>query len=455
MKKISRRKFLKSTGAGAALMTLPGSTFSQMIQQPGKFTDFRALVCVFLFGGNDSFNMLVPRSGAEYNVYADSRQNLAIARESLLPIQSLNPDGSLYGLHPSMNAIHNLFESQRAAFVANVGPLIEPTTKEQYRNKSVKLPPQLFSHNDQQAQWQTLRGQKPSKTGWAGRVADLLRLNVSSQRLAINVSLSGNQLMQESEAAGSYVIGPNGPLAFLGFDTGRPSSMNYFPDKQRIAFNQIIGANYNNLYEQAFAEIQERAIANVDSVNSAFNSAPPLATPFPASSLSQQLKTVARLISVREQLQMKRQIFFVATGGFDSHDDQIQNQPGLLNNVSESINAFYNATIELGVSSEVTTFTQSDFGRTLTSNGDGTDHGWGGVQMIVGDSVLGRNIYGVYPRLEIDGPDDVRGGRMIPTTSADQYAATLAKWIGIPGADLVQVAPNINNFFQQDLGFLI
>mgnify|MGYP003330172773 FL=1 len=155
MKKISRRKFLKSTGAGAALMTLPGSTFSQMIQQPGKFTDFRALVCVFLFGGNDSFNMLVPRSGAEYNVYADSRQNLAIARESLLPIQSLNPDGSLYGLHPSMNAIHNLFESQRAAFVANVGPLIEPTTKEQYRNKSVKLPPQLYSHNDQQAQRQT------------------------------------------------------------------------------------------------------------------------------------------------------------------------------------------------------------------------------------------------------------------------------------------------------------
>ena len=151
---------------------------------------------------------------------------------------------------------------------------------------------------------------------------------------------------------------------------------------------------------------------------------------------------------------MKRQIFFVATGGFDSHDDQIQNQPGLLSNVSESINAFYNATIELGVSSEVTTFTQSDFGRTLTSNGDGTDHGWGGVQMIVGDSVLGRNIYGVYPRLEIDGPDDVRGGRMIPTTSADQYAATLAKWIGIPDSDLVQVAPNINNFFQRDLGFL-
>ncbi|MDH3692689.1 MAG: DUF1501 domain-containing protein, partial [Gammaproteobacteria bacterium] len=200
---------------------------------------------------------------------------------------------------------------------------------------------------------------------------------------------------------------------------------------------------------------QQRTIQTVDRVNSALANAPPLATVFPASPLAQQLNTVARLISMRDQLQMERQIFFVATGGFDSHDNQIGQQPRLLGNVSDSVGAFYNATVELGVSDSVTTFTQSDFGRTLTSNGDGTDHAWGGIQLITGDAVRGRALYGTYPQLVIGGPDDVGGGRMIPTTSADQYAATLAKWIGVPDEVLADVAPNIDNFAERDLGFLI
>ena len=446
---ISRRKFLQGTGAGAALAASPRVALSQMVAPPGAFTDYRALVCVFLFGGNDSFNVLVPRSDAEYNVYATSRQNLALAQADLLPITPLTPDGSQYGLHPSMGAVQSLFESGRAAFVTNVGPLIEPTTKDQYLNESVALPPQLFSHNDQQDQWHSLRGRLPSKTGWAGRVADLLRLNVANQQLATNVSLFGNQLFQAADETVAYAMGPTGPLPFEGFgDSG------IFLE-QRLAFERILGAAYETVYERAFRDVQQRAVETVDRVNSALVNAPPLTTVFPASPLAQQLNTVARLISVRDELQMERQIFFVATGGFDSHDDQLQNQPGLLGNVSDSLSAFYNATVELGVSASVTTFTQSDFGRTLTSNGDGTDHAWGGNQLVVGDAVRGRDLYGIYPRLEIDGPDDVRGGRMIPTTSADQFAATFAKWIGVPDSDLAQVAPNIDNFAQRDLGFLI
>ncbi|MYF69552.1 MAG: DUF1501 domain-containing protein [Proteobacteria bacterium] len=449
MNRLSRREFLQATGAGL-VATSPVVGLTQMATPAGSFSDYRALVCVFLFGGNDSFNMLVPRSDAEYNVYSRSRQNLAIDRSALLPISPLIQDGAHYGLHPNMGAIQTLFDSARVAFVTNVGPLIEPTTKEQYENGSVALPPRLFSHNDQQAQWQSLRGREPGKTGWAGRVGDLLRRHVSDQQLATNVSLAGNQLFQAADETVAYTMGRNGPIPFTGMrgDAGRNP-------QRRAVFQRILGADYDTIYERAYRDIQQRAVETVDRVNAALENAQPLSTAMPSSRLGQQLSTVARLISVREQLNMQRQIFFVSTGGFDSHDDQLVSQPPLLGDVSESIAAFYRATVELGVASSVTTFTQSDFGRTLTSNGDGTDHGWGGVQFVVGDAVRGRELYGRYPRLEIGGPDDVRRGRLIPSVSADQYAATLARWIGVPDEDLGHVAPHLHNFAQRDLGFLI
>ena len=446
---MNRREFLRATGAGAVLAASPRIGLTQMIAPPGAFSDYRALVCVFLFGGNDSFNMLVPRSDAEYNVYARSRQNLALDRADLLPISPLTEDGSHYGLHPAMSAIHGLFETSRAAFVTNVGPLIEPTTKEQYLNRSVALPSQLFSHNDQQDQWHSLKGRTTSKTGWAGRVSDLLRQHLADQQLATNISLFGNQLFQAADETVTYTMGRNGPLSFRGLGD------NGIAPHRRRAFERVLGANYSTIYERGYRDVQRLAIEAVDRVTTALSSAQPLSTVIPASTLGRQLNTVAKLISVRERLKMQRQIFFVATGGFDSHSNQLENQPTLLGDVSESIGAFYRATVELGVAGSVTTFTQSDFGRTLTSNGDGTDHGWGGVQLAVGDAVRGRELYGTYPRLEIDGPDDVRRGRLIPSVSADQYAATLAKWIGVPEADLVHVAPNLGNFAQRDLGFLI
>ena len=449
MTTINRRKFLKASGAAAAFAAYPGAAFSQVIGTSAPFPDYKALVCVFLFGGNDSHNMLVPRSDAEYNVYAASRQNMAIAQGDLLPINPLTPDGAEYGLHPMMPEIQSLFEANRAAFVTNVGPLIEPTTKDQYQSGSVLLPPQLFSHNDQQDQWNSLRGISPSKTGWAGRLADLIRLNVADQQMATNVSLFGSSLLQSADETVAYVMGPSGPIPFEGFgDSG-------ILLEQRLAFERIINANYSSIYERGFAEVQRRAVASADLISNALANAPTLNTVFPASQLGQQLETVARLIAVRDELQMQRQVFFVATGGFDSHDDQLLNQPGLLGGVSTAMGAFYDATVELGVSDIVTSFTQSDFARTLTSNGDGTDHAWGGNQLVIGDAVAGRELYGSYPLLQLGGPDDVGGGRIIPTTSADQYAATLSKWFGIPDADLSVVAPHIDNFVQRDLGFLI
>jgi uncharacterized protein (DUF1501 family) len=448
---IDRREFLIKSGAAAAatFAAYPGAAFSQVIGTSAPFPDYKALVCIFLFGGNDSFNMLVPRSNAEYAVYNNSRQNMAIAQNALLPINPLTPDGAEYGLHPMMTGIQNLFESSRAAFVTNVGPLIEPTTKDQFLNRSVLLPPQLFSHNDQQDQWSSLKGANQSKTGWAGRLADLIRSNVATQQLATNVSLFGNTLFQAADETVAYVMGQDGPVRFVGFDDTAGGQA------QRAAFERIINANYGSIYERGFAEVQQRAVAAADLVGNALDGAPSLGTVFPSTELGTQLNTVAKLIAVRDQLDMQRQIFFVAMGGFDSHDDQLLNQPDLFGDLSEAMSAFYDATVELQVSDMVTSFTQSDFGRTLTSNGDGTDHAWGGNQLVIGDAVAGRELYGTYPRLEIDGPDDLSGGRIIPTTSADQYAATLSSWFGIPDADLSMVGPNIDNFVQRDLGFLL
>lgn len=451
MKTLNRRDFLKTSGAAAMFAATPGLAYSQVIGGAGPFDDYRALVCVFLFGGNDSFNMLVPNTPAEYGAYAASRQNLAIPQDDLLPVMPVSVATPDFGLHPAMSGIHGLFNAGDAAVVANVGPLVEPTTKDEFFSRSVSLPPQLFSHNDQQDQWTSLRGNVSSKTGWAGRMADLMRSGVADQQMATNASLFGSNLFQSADETIAYVMGSNGPVQFEGFSTDPDSILS----EQRAAFRRIVEAQYGTVYERGFAEVQQRAINAADTVKAAIDAAPPINTAFPESQLGAQLNTVARLIAVRNQLQMKRQVFFVAAGGFDTHDNQQQDQPGLLGGISEAISAFYAATVELGVASSVTTFTQSDFGRTLTSNGDGTDHAWGGNQLVVGGAINGRELYGRYPLLEIGGPEDVSGGRIIPSTSADQYAATLARWFGIPDADLDVVAPNLSNFAVRDLGFMI
>lgn len=449
MNRLTRRRFLHAASAGGLLYAMgrtPGSVLAEAATLEG-FSDYKALVCVFLLGGNDSWSMVVPRSEAEYNAYAASRQNLAIARDALVPIVPM--DNGDYGFHPAMGEMGELFDQGRCAVVANVGPLIAPTTLEQYLAKTVPVPPQLFSHNDQQGQWHTLRGRFPSKTGWAGRMADALAGQLAGQRLPLNVSLSGSTLFQAGTSATPYVMGAAGADSLKAFGSSGKRLA------RQSAFERILGADHPSVYERAYADVHERALANAQLVNSALASAPPLATVFPGSPLASQLQTVAKMIAVREQLGMSRQVFFVAAGGFDTHDEQLTEQPGLLANVSASLAAFHAATVELGVASSVTAFTQSDFGRSLSSNGDGSDHAWGGVQMVVGDAVRGREIYGQYPVLEIGAANDVGGGRFIPAVSSDQYAATLARWFGIDDAQMSLIAPNLDNFAQRDLGFMV
>jgi uncharacterized protein (DUF1501 family) len=460
---VTRRRFLRAAAAGGiacAFARTPGVAFAQMAGDD-SFPDYRALVCVFLLGGNDSWNMLVPSSDAEHAAYAGARQNLAVPRESLLPLSPAiaDPSGWTFGLHPAMPGIAGMFNAGRAAFVANVGPLLAPTTLTQYLDRSIAMPPQLFSHHDQQRQWHSLKGNSPSKSGWAGRISDLFSPRLPSQLLALNVSLSGQTLFQSGATSVPYTMGAAGPTAFKGFSGSGSGS------DRRQAFTALAEGSHESLYEQAFAEVHLRALRFGDTVSAALAATPDFAslpnTPASAlSGLAVQLRTVAKLIAARDRLKMSRQIFFVATGGFDTHDDQVVDQPPLFGTLSDGLARFDDAVQQLGVADRIVTFTQSDFGRTLTSNGDGTDHAWGGIQIVTGGAVAGGRIFGEYPvlrlgaRRDADRADDVGGGRFIPTLSSDQYVATLASWFGVADADMRTIAPSIDNFAVRDLGFL-
>ncbi len=463
-----RRKFLQAAAAGGAAYAFgrtSGTVYAQSVGV-GGFPDYKALVCLFMFGGNDSWNMVVPTSTAEYNAYSTSRggeagvgSGLAIPQASLLPINALNSNlnGVTFGLHPSMTGMQSLFESQRAAVIANVGPLIRPTTKAQYLTPGWDLPPQLFSHNDQQDQWHSLRGTSLLKSGWGGRVADLLAARTADQQLPLNVSLAGQTYFQAGLNARPYVMGSTGATTFAGFGT---TGVNL---ARRQTFDAIVNGTLastsNTAYERSYASVQQRAVQYADRVNTAllagrsFTALPDSGVTL--SPLATQLRTVAKMISVRSSLAMSRQIFFVSVGGFDTHDDLLADQPGLLGGVSSAVKSFYDALTEMSMEQSVTLFTHSDFARTLTSNGDGSDHAWGGLQFVVGGAVRGRTIYGSYPLLQIGSPQDVGGGRFIPAVSVDQYASTLANWFGVADADLGSIAPSINNFPQRNLGFMM
>jgi uncharacterized protein (DUF1501 family) len=457
-----RRRFLRAAAAGGvayAFGRTPGTVYAQ-VAGTGGFNDYKALVCLFMLGGNDAWNMLAPTSPAEYNEYFIARSggttaSLAQDRAALLPLAPFTPlpNGLSLGLYPNMGGVRQLFQAGRAAFIANVGPLIRPTSLENYQTPGWDLPPGLFSHNDQQDQWHSLGGKALLKSGWAGRIADVLASQVGNQQLPMNISLSGQTLFQAGSVALPYVMGTNGATGMMGLggtvaDEGR-----------RAAFEAVASGTYNTIYERGFAAVQKRTIQFADLINTTlgrttidFPSLPDAGVPL--SSLQQQLRTVAKLIAQRNDLGMSRQIFFVAAGGFDGHDRLLIDQPGLLGNISASLKSFYDALTYIGMQDAVTTFTHSDFGRSLTSNGDGCDHAWGGNQIVVGGAVRGGEVYGQYPRLALGGPLDIGGGRLIPTTSADQYAATLARWFGVSAANLPQVAPNVNNFAQPLLGFL-
>ncbi|MCP4982756.1 MAG: DUF1501 domain-containing protein [Gammaproteobacteria bacterium] len=407
--------------------------------------EYRALVCVFLLGGNDSFNMVVPRSTAEYNEYAAARQNLAITQTDLLPLNPLLGDGADYGLHPSMPEIQTLFNNTDLSITANVGALVTPTTRNQYINNAVPLPPNLFSHNSQQNFWQSVQAFGAQNVGWSGRMAELLESTYPAGALPINISMTGANLLQVGETSTAYNVSAAGAPNINGFGA----------NARRAAVEAMYAASNSNqthLFESAFARTMSRSFSLVDTLRTALAITPAPTTLFEADGLSQNLRMVAHIIAARTSLNMQRQVFFVGYGGWDTHDSQLTRHVDLLATVSRALSAFQAEMQAINCNDNVTTFTASDFGRTLTSNGDGSDHGWGSHQLVMGGAVAGQNIIGNMPPLVIDGPEDSGRGRIIPSLSVDQYGAALARWFGVPEDQLDAIFPNLANFNERNIG---
>lgn len=455
------------------------------------FTDYKALICVFMAGGNDSNNLVIP-IGADYATYASIRQNLALPAAAVLPLTSLNPDGRDYALHPSCQELATLFGEQKAALLFNAGPLVQPMTRAQYQNKSVPKPPQLFSHSDQVTHWQTSLPDQPPKSGWGGRIADLLHPyqyelldgvpTANSAKISLCTSLAGANTFEVGNQFAQFHVSTSGAVT-LGGVTG----------SRLQAVKDILSLNTANLQRNAYADVTKRAIEIGDTLNAAVapyldptdasytsqNNAAPWRWQtglsgiytsgqvggFPNTSLGRQLKMIARMIAGRTPLAMQRQIFFAQVGGYDTHtaqvgsgtaptDTTVGSHANLLNELSEALYAFQRAMEQLTLGNKVTTFTASDFGRTFPTNGQGSDHGWGSHHLIVGGAVRGGRTFGTFPTLAVNGPDDTSTGRWIPTSSVDEYSATLAKWFGVAESNLGTVFPNLGRFAKPDLGFM-
>lgn len=449
----SRRQFLRTASAMSALgagtpLALHLAAMGAAAAQTAP-NDYRALVCIFLFGGNDQTNTVIPFSTAEFNAYTAARTSIARPANEVTSIGAVpSQGGRAFALPNELAPLISLYGSGRLAIVANVGPLIVPTTLAQYQAASVPLPPKLFSHNDQQSVWQS-SGAEGAITGWGGRIADQIVAGNASQTFTA-ISVTGSAVYLSGQTVLQYQVGPNGSVAISGL-TGTlfgSSSANQ-------VLRQLITATRPGMFENEYNRVTTRSIDANTMLSGALDAAPPITTVFPAgNSLADQLKMVARIISARQAVGARRQVFFVSQGGYDTHDFQLRDQPGLHATLAAAIDAFYQATVELGVANLVTTFTASDFGRTLTSNGDGSDHGWGAHHFVVGGAVKGGTMYGTFPTIALKTPDDVGSGRLLPSTSVDQYAATLARWFGVADGSLNTVVPNLANFSTRDLGFM-
>ena len=466
----TRRAFLQRAAAFAAAgSAAPLALNLSLLGEAAAFTanDYKALVCVFLYGGNDHANTVVHADAARHARYAAIRGPLTVPRDSLgstvlQPLQAL-PDGQQFALHPAMPELTTLFNTGRAATLFNVGPLIAPLTKAQYfsgdRNR-YPAPPKLFSHNDQSSVWQA-SGPEGTTQGWGGRLGDLA-LAGNGGSLFTSISAAGSGVFVSGAAALRYQVSTMGAVPM------RPMASVFGFTEMARTLRDLATEARTHVLENEYNRIVARSLSAESTVNAALQGVT-LAAPFQeSSSLAKELRIVARLIAARQALGVKRQVFLCSLGGFDHHDRLMTAQPGLLRQLSQALGAFQAALDELGVANQVTTFTGSDFGRALTSNGDGTDHGWGGHQFVIGGAVRGQTFYGTPPAPSIGdtgAPGDqwhVGQGRLLPTMAVDQLAATLGRWFGAGDGELGAVLPNLRNFggsqagtsYPVDLGFM-
>jgi uncharacterized protein (DUF1501 family) len=444
----TRRGFVRIGAATIGSLALRPFAMLPALAQSGA--DYRALVCVFLFGGNDSNNSIIPMDDSSYPAYQSIRGNLALTGSDLSATVS-SASGAPFAFHAKLAEIASLFSTKELAVVANVGSLVAPLTRDQYQKSGAPIPSNLFSHADQQLQWQTSVAQGNSPTGWAGRVADYIASqNMNAAGFPAFVSVAGNSLLGAGAATQPAAVAPGQPLELKGFSDATASQARW------NALNSLLKLESGISLVQAANNTLANCISDAAALGSALAKAGALKTQFPKTNLGAQLQQVAQIIQVQADLGMRRQIFFCSLGGFDTHTNEIDTHNNLYPQLSPAVAAFYEATQELGMAQSVTTFTESDFSRTLQpTSGGGSDHAWGSHHFVLGGAVHGGQIFGVFPSFVLGGPDDadVRG-RWIPTTAIDQYGATLCSWFGIPDTALATVFPNFSNFGSKKLGFL-
>ena len=442
---LSRRRWLAGTGAASLLTRLEWMNAFAQSTTP----DYKALVCIFLAGGNDGHNTVVPLTQAQFNAYKAARGSLALPDGNTGPfLQVSTPDGTPYGLNSGLAAIHPLWAQGKFAVLANTGMLMQPVTRTQFLANNVPLPTNLFSHADQAQQMQSGIASTSGGTGWGGRAADLVQPLNGASSFPAALSMSGPSLF----CTGSVIRSAS---LFPGFNL-TASGMQIWP--QNAADARVAGLQQVLQFDNGMVLVQAANQARKDaaSLNQMLaGTATTVNTPFPGTNLGNQLKQVAQIIKIRSAIGLRRQVFLCTIGGFDTHSAQSWNHWDLLKQTSEALLAFYNATTELGVADGVTSFTLTDFGRSLQPSGTGSDHGWGNHHLILGGAVQGGKMYGTFPAPALGGPDDCgTRGTLIPTTSTDQYGATLANWFGVPGNQLTSVFPNLGKFANPNLGFL-
>ncbi|RQO56508.1 Tat pathway signal protein [Variovorax sp. KBW07] len=475
----SRRAFLRRTGqlamAGTALpLALNLAAMGEAAAQGAPGDDYKALVCVFLFGGNDYANTVVNYDGASFAKYTAARSGIALPMTELVELQPTLPlaNGRQYALTKKMPGLSTLFDEGKMAVQLNVGPLIKPLTRAQLNGpnrRDYPIPPKLFSHNDQQSVWQS-SSPEGSVIGWGGNIGDLaLRQNPTAASLFTCISVSGNTVFLSGDEAMQYQVGTRGAVRITGVSNTTGNLFNSATVK--AAMQQIAQQPRGHTLENEYTKVTKRAVDAEGTITTAIQSDDFAANfAFPGgNNLADQLKMVARLIRGRTSLGIKRQVFFVSMGGYDLHDDIDTRQPVLLERLSFAMTAFQRQMEAFNIADKVTAFTASDFGRTLSSNGNGADHGWGSHHFVVGGAVKGKALYGTPPPVSVTNTaadDDqwhVGQGRLLPTTSVDQYAATLARWFGVPEDQLDGILPNLKNFgmtapsgiaYPRDVGFM-
>jgi uncharacterized protein (DUF1501 family) len=463
--KASRREFLR-TASGLSFMGAASPfalNMALMNAAAAQATDYKALVCLFMFGGNDQGNTVLatdPTSWAEYQrIRSTPPDPIALGPVGtsggvLDIVPNTAQSGRSFALHPALGDLKTLFDAGRLAVIPNVGPLRVPTTKAQYQANSVPLPPKLFSHNDQQSTWQAY-APEGARFGWGGRMGDLLA-SMNTQTTFTCISAAGNAVWMSGQSTVQYQVGSGGAQAIGGI-----SGSLFGSSTAPAALRSLISQDRSNLFEKEYNRITARAISAQAALSSgmlassAIEAVPNVPGTTQANALAGQLATVARIIGGRSALGARRQVFFVSLGGFDTHDAQNTNHRNLMTRLGQAMAYFDRVTTNLGVNNQVTLFTASDFGRTLTSNGDGTDHGWGAHHFVSGGAVRGKDLYGRFPVVGVNTSDDVGQGRLLPVSSVDQYAATMARWFGLTELQLNDVFPNLINFgTQRDMGFM-